>query len=68
MAKKTSDIVKTRGVSLKQSEWEEIEAIAHDLGTTPHAVGQYAVRYFLKAWHEGKVKTETRKTLTLPDL
>jgi hypothetical protein len=68
MARKTDDIVKTRGVSLKQTEWEEIERIAADLGITPHAVGQYGLRFFLKAWHEGKIKTATKKTVTLPDL
>ncbi len=68
MAKKTSDIVKSRGVGLKESEWAEIEQIADDLGVKPYAVAAYGIRYFLKAWHEGKIKTETRKTLILPDL
>ncbi len=68
MTRKTDDIVKTRGVSLKQSEWDEIEKIAHEMGITPHAVAQYAARYFLKAWHSGKIKTETKKTITFPDL
>ncbi len=66
--KKVDDSIKARGVGLKLSEWEEIEKIADDLGATPYAVAAYGIRYFLKAWHEGKIKTETRKTQTLPDL
>jgi hypothetical protein len=68
MAKRTDDTIKSRGVGLKQSEWEEVEKIAYDLGIKPYALAAYAIRYFLKAWHEGKIKTETRKTQTLPDL
>ena len=66
--KKLDDIIKARGVGLKVSEWEEVEKIADDLGTTPYAVAAYGIRYFLKAWHEGRIKPETKKTQTLPDL
>ena len=68
MTRQTTDIVKTRGVSLKQTEWEEVEKIANDMGIKPHAVAQYAMRYFLKAHREGKIKTQTKKTVTFPDL
>lgn len=68
MAKRTSDTVRSRGVGLKQSEWEEIEQIADTLGMKPYALAAYAIRYFLKHWHEGKIKTQTRKTEILPDL
>jgi len=62
------DIIAARGVGLKTSEWVEIEGIAVDLGTTPHAVTAYAVRYFLKQYRAGKIKPETKKTQALPDL
>ena len=69
MAKTTQDdIIRSRGVGLKISEWNEIEKISRDLDITPHAVAAYGVRYFLKAWQEGKIKTETRKTKNLPEL
>jgi LDH2 family malate/lactate/ureidoglycolate dehydrogenase len=70
MAKRDSDIIKSRGVGLKQSEWAEIDQIAAELDTTPHSIAAYGVRYFLKAWREGKVKPQThvKKTQTLPDL
>ncbi len=66
--KKVEDSVRARGVGLKLSEWEEVEQIADDLGIKPYALAGYAIRYFLKAYREGKIKTETRKTQTLPDL
>jgi len=68
MTKKNQDIIRSRGVGLKVSEWDEIEKIAGGLGMTPHAVAAYGVRYFLKAWHEGKIKPLTKKTQTFPDL
>lgn len=69
MAKKNQeDIIKTRGVGLKQSEWEELETIANELGITLHAVSSYGVRYFLKAYRQGKIKPETKRTQTLPKL
>lgn len=66
--RKVDDSIKSRGVGLKLSEWEEIEKIAADLGIKPYALAAYALRYFLKAWHEGKIKTQSRKTEMLPDL
>jgi hypothetical protein len=69
MPKKTQDdIIRSRGIGLKLSEWEEIDKIAAELGITPHAVASYGVRYFLKAWHEGKIKPQVKKTQSLPDL
>jgi hypothetical protein len=70
MMKRDSDIIRSRGIGLKLSEWEDVDKIAAELGITPHAIAAYGVRYFLKAWHEGKIKTETqvKKTKTLPDL
>lgn len=66
--KQAGDMVKIRGVGLKMSEWEEIEKIGDSLGIKPHAVLQYAVRYFLKAWHEGKIKIKTETRKAFPDL
>ncbi len=68
MAKKPDDIIKPRGVGLKQSEWEELEKIADDTGLKLHAVAAYAIRYFIKAYREGKIKPQARKINTLPDL
>ena len=68
MAKRTDDIIRSRGVGLKSSEWEEIENISADLGIKPYALAAYAIRYFLKAWREGKIKPQVKKTQSLPDL
>ena len=68
MPKQPDDKIQARGVGLKQSEWAVLEKIAGDLEITPHAVAAYGVRYFLKAYKEGKIKTETKKTQTLPEL
>jgi hypothetical protein len=68
MPKKHDDIIRSRGIGLKLSEWEEVDRIAAELEMTPHAVTAYGIRYFLKAWHEGKIKPGMKKTPTLPDL
>jgi hypothetical protein len=70
MPKETKDKIQARGIGLKASEWSEIEKIAADLDTTTHAILTYGVRYFLKHWREGKIKTQTqvKKTHTLPEL
>ena len=75
MAKKTTegqgekDIIEARGVGLKKSEWAELKKIAGELGgETLHAVSAYAIRYFLKAYRAGKIKPETKRTQTLPQL
>ena len=62
------DKIQARGVGLKISEWAEIDRLAEELSITPHAVAAYGVRYFLKASRDGKIKTETKKTQTLPEL
>lgn len=63
-----ADIIVARGVGLKQSEWAELKKIKNELGITLHAVTAYAVRYFLKAYREGKIKPEKRTTQNLPEL
>ena len=65
---KQQDPLKARGVGLKESEWLEIESIANSTGKTTHAISAYLLRFGLKAWREGKIKTETKKTIDLPDL
>jgi hypothetical protein len=66
--KDPDDLVKTRGLGLKQSEWGDIDKIAADLDWKQHAVVVYAVRYFLKQYHAGKIKTVTKTTKELPEL
>jgi hypothetical protein len=70
MPKQTKDKIQARGIGLKGSEWAEVEKIAAQLDTTTHAILTYGVRYFLKHWREGKIKTHTevKKTQSLPDL
>jgi hypothetical protein len=63
-----TDKIQVRGVGLKQSEWVELEKIAEGLELTPHAVAVYGVRYFLKAYQEGKIRTQAKKTQALPEL
>ena len=68
MAKKEKDLVKSRGIGLKISEWQEIDQIADELGWKSGEVLLYAVRYFLKKWHDGEIETTTRTTKELPEL
>jgi hypothetical protein len=68
MATKKDDIIKARGVGLKVSEWQELEHIAKELGVTVHSLTSYGVRYFLKDYRQGKIKPETKKTQSLPEL
>jgi hypothetical protein len=64
-----TDIIKAHGVGLKISEWDELKKIATELGDwTLHAVSAYAIRYFLKDYRAGKIKSETKRTRTLPEL
>lgn len=66
--KNQDDVIRSRGIGLKLSEWEEIDKIAEALEITPHAVAAYGIRYFMKDYKAGKIKTQTKKTETLPDL
>ncbi len=68
MPKNADDIIKTRGLGLKLSEWEEVDRIAADMEIKPHGVLTFAVRYFLKHWREGKIKTKTETKKKFPDL
>lgn len=62
------DIIKARGVGLKESEWARLETIAGELDITLHAVSAYLLRYGLKAYDQGKIKPEQKKTMELPEL
>ena len=53
------------GVSLKGSEWAEIEKIAAELNTKRGALAALFVRYAVKEYKAGKMKTKTTKTLDL---
>ena len=56
----------TKGVGLKESEWQELQDIGAELGQTQHAMTAYAVRYFLKQYRTGAIQTESKPSL--PDL
>jgi hypothetical protein len=58
---KSEDKITARGVGLKVSEWRELEKIAAEVGTTPHAIAAYGIRYFVKDYQAGKVKTQSKK-------
>jgi hypothetical protein len=67
-AKDKADIVKPKGVGLKDSEWRELEQIADKAGLKLHAITAYAVRYFLRDYRAGKIKPEKKTVQSLPDL
>ena len=62
MAKKEKDLVKSRGIGLKISEWQEIDQIADELGWKSGEVLLYAVRYFLKEFENSILLTRARYT------
>ncbi len=53
------------GVSLQSSEWGEIEKIAAELNMKRGALAATLLRYALKEYKAGKIKTKTSKTLDL---
>jgi hypothetical protein len=60
---KISDPVKPRGIGLRASEWQRIDAIADELGTNVHALMLWALRDFVKRYEAGEIETMTKKTL-----
>ena len=62
---KPIDIIESRGVGLKQSEWAFIEKAAAELNLTTHGLAVYLLRYGLKEYKAGKIKTKTQTTLDL---
>lgn len=65
---KSQDKISARGVGLKASEWAELEKIAEEIGITPHAAAAYGIKRFMKDYKAGKIKTQTKKIQSLPDL
>ena len=59
-----SDPIVSKGVGLRKSEWAEVKQIAAGMGTTYHALAVYGLRYFLQEYKAGKIKTETKQTLS----
>lgn len=53
------------GVSLPGKEWAEIEKIAAELNMKRGALAAVFVRYAVKEYKAGKIKTKTAKTLDL---
>ena len=62
---KPADIIESRGVGLKKSEWEYIEKTAAELNLTTHGLAVSLLRYGLKDYKAGKMKTKTQTTLDL---
>jgi hypothetical protein len=60
-----ADMVKTRGVGLRSSEWAEIEAQAQRLNMNSHALAVVLIRYGLAQLQAGKIKTKSQITLDL---
>jgi hypothetical protein len=65
---KSEDKVRAHGIGLKDSEWSELEKIAEALGVTAHAAAVYAIRYFMRDYKAGTIKTQTKKIQTLPEI
>ena len=59
------DVIESRGVGLKHSEWEFIEKAAAELNLTTHGLAVSLLRYGLKDYKAGKMKTKTQTTLDL---
>ena len=69
MPLKSTDPTKPRGVSLRKSQWQEIEDIAESLGITRHAVASYFILRSLNEYKAGefKLETTTQPKLDMPD-
>jgi hypothetical protein len=65
---KSEDRVRAHGIGLKDSEWSELEKIAAEIGVTTHAAAAYGIKYFMRDYKAGKIKTQTKKIQTLPDI
>jgi hypothetical protein len=59
------DKVESYGVGLKKSEWERYKEIGKEMQMTKHGVALFALRYFLKQYDAGKIKTGTKPTFKL---
>ena len=55
--KAPADPIRTSGLGLRMSEWAELDRIADEVGTKPHALIVYAIRIFIDAYKQGKQPT-----------
>ena len=63
----TGEKRKPFSMGVTPEEFEEIQQIAKNLDMTAHGVGLYFLRYALKAWRSGKIKTQTKEVVVLPE-
>ncbi len=60
------DPVKARGIGLKISEWQHLEAIADELGVTRHKLSLWILRDFIKRYDAGwRPETDPKRVLRL---
>lgn len=62
-AEKPLDPVEPRGIALRHSEWEHIDAYAKQYGMKAHALSVILLRRGLADLLSGKIKTKTQETL-----
>ena len=62
-----SDIIKARGVGLKESEWAELQKMALAFDMNLHALTARLLRRGLKEYQDGKIKPEKKQTVKFPD-
>ncbi|MCP4701122.1 MAG: hypothetical protein GY862_30350 [Gammaproteobacteria bacterium] len=66
LKKTKKDLVESRGVGLRQSEWAVIDDLAKETGQTYHGVMQHIAREYLKQLQSGAIILETTETKKLP--
>ncbi len=64
-AEEPADIVVSRGIGLKRSEWAAIDNYAAKYAMTPHALTMALARFGLRALQAGKFKTVKQEKLVL---
>lgn len=57
------DPVKAIGIGLRESEWQRLDEIAQELGTTRHSLALWALRDFISRYEAGDIQPVTKKTL-----
>lgn len=57
---------KSRGVALPESAWSRIDALANEMGVTPHKIAAWGLLYFIRQLDNGEIEMLSRPTL--PDL
>jgi hypothetical protein len=62
------DLVKPRGIGLKDSEWRQLDAIGAELASNAHALAAWAIRDFIRRYESGELPTRTETKTTLPGL